>query len=56
MNNESSEIIRIFNTAFDDVLLGTTSRGLTIDLYPQALRQQINEHNGWHYDNINNGV
>jgi len=50
VNNESSEIIRMFNTAFD----GLT--GNTDDYYPAALRAEIDRINDLVYPNINNGV
>lgn len=50
VNNESAEIIRIFNGAFDD--LGARD----LDLYPRLLRTQIDEINARVYDNVNNGV
>lgn len=50
VNNESSEIIRIFNHAFDD--LGATAG----DYYPAALQNDINDVNAWVYKQINNGV
>ncbi|MEE4200753.1 glutathione S-transferase family protein [Erythrobacter sp.] len=50
VNNESSEIIRIFNTAFTD--LGARD----IDLYPETLRDEIDEVNERVYENVNNGV
>jgi putative glutathione S-transferase len=50
VNNESSEIIRMFNSAFDG-LTGNTS-----DFYPQALRAEIDRINDLVYPNINNGV
>ncbi|KAI0000875.1 hypothetical protein BJV77DRAFT_1057809 [Russula vinacea] len=46
VNNESSEIIRIFNSEFDALL----------DLYPAELRGEIDGVNEWVYDRINNGV
>lgn len=51
VNNESSEIIRQFNSAFDE---WSTKPGLTY--YPEPLRSQIDEVNVWIYDGINNGV
>jgi len=48
--NESAEIIRMFNSAFD-VLTGNGD-----DYYPTGLRDEIDEINGFVYDNINNGV
>jgi putative glutathione S-transferase len=50
VNNESSEIIRMLNSAFD--AFGDAS----LDLYPLALRAEIDEINRFIYDNINNGV
>ncbi len=50
VNNESAEIIRMLNSAFDD-LTGEHS-----DYYPQPLRADIDELNQSVYDNINNGV
>jgi len=50
VNNESSEIIRMFNTAFN----GLT--GNTLDFYPEPLRDQIDSINDDVYRNINNGV
>lgn len=50
VNNESSEIIRLFNSAFDAV--GATPG----DYYPAALRDEIDTVNARVYDCINNGV
>lgn len=50
VNNESAEIIRMFNTAFDD--LGAKEG----DYYPRDLRQDIDSLNAEIYDRINNGV
>jgi putative glutathione S-transferase len=50
VNNESSEIIRMFNSAFDSV--GALPR----DYYPEALRDEINALNNRIYDTVNNGV
>jgi putative glutathione S-transferase len=50
VNNESSEIIRMFNSAFDD---HTRS---DLDLYPEPLREAIDSINEIIYHNINNGV
>ncbi len=50
VNNESSEIIRIFNTEFD------AFGDATLDFYPEALRGEIDTINARVYDNVNNGV
>jgi putative glutathione S-transferase len=51
VSNESSEIIRMFNSAFDKVG-GDASR----DFYPAALREDIDRLNTIVYDTVNNGV
>lgn len=51
VNNESSEIIRMLNSAFD----AFAARALH-DLYPPALRLQIERWNGIIYRTVNNGV
>lgn len=53
VNNESSEILRMLNSEFNDLV---SSEHKNVDLYPEELRAQIDELNGWIYDNINNGV
>lgn len=50
VSNESSEIIRMFNTAFNDIT------GNTDNYYPEDLQAQIDEMNNFIYPNINNGV
>jgi len=50
VNNESSEIIRMFNSSFN------TLTGNSADYYPAALRTEIDDINAFVYDNINNGV
>ncbi len=50
VNNESSEIIRMLNSAFDDF------GNVDIDFYPEALRPEIDAINQPVYDNLNNGV
>lgn len=53
VNNESSEIIRMFYTAFDAILPEQYKK---VDLFPKDLQSQIEEHNDWTYNDINNGV
>ncbi|KIJ55638.1 hypothetical protein M422DRAFT_152260, partial [Sphaerobolus stellatus SS14] len=53
VNNESSEIIRIFNSDFNDLLPAEKAQ---IDLYPGDLKKDIDELNAWVYDHLNNGV
>lgn len=50
VSNESAEIIRMFNIAFN------TLTGNERDFYPQSLRSEIDEVNEFVYHNINNGV
>ncbi|WP_369959318.1 glutathione S-transferase family protein [Pseudomonas benzenivorans] len=50
VSNESAEIIRMFNSAFD----GLT--GNRLDFYPQALRSEIDALNERIYPAVNNGV
>jgi len=50
VNNESSEIIRMFNSAFDGI------GACPGDYYPAALRAEIDEVNARVYDTVNNGV
>ncbi|QJD59810.1 glutathione S-transferase family protein [Pseudomonas sp. gcc21] len=50
VSNESAEIIRMFNFAFDDV------GAIAGDYYPEALRTEIDSLNAWVYDRVNNGV
>ena len=50
VSNESSEIIRMFNSAFN----GLT--GNDLDFYPPALQADIEPINGRIYDTFNNGV
>ncbi|MDD1796234.1 glutathione S-transferase C-terminal domain-containing protein, partial [Enterovibrio sp. ZSDZ42] len=50
VSNESAEIIRMFNSGFDDV--GAKDG----DFYPESMREAIDEINDFIYPNINNGV
>ncbi len=50
VNNESAEIIRMFNSAFD--AWGDTS----LDFYPEELRGEIDTINAEVYEKVNNGV
>src|SRR5699024_5622398 len=49
VNNESAELIRMLNSAFDDI--GATPG----DYYPHALRGDIDKFNAKIYPNVNNG-
>lgn len=53
VNNESSEIIRMLNSAFNDIL---PPEKAAVDIYPEELQKQIDEVNSWVYDTVNNGV
>lgn len=58
VNNESSEIMRMFYTEFDQLLpehVREPSRPGG-GLLPARLRRQMDEMNGWVYDAVNNGV
>ena len=50
VSNESAEIIRMFNSAFDDI------GALEGDYYPEDLRKEIDALNDRIYDSVNNGV
>ena len=50
VNNESSEIIRMLNSAFD------AFTPVRVDYYPSDLRDEIDRINAVVYDNVNNGV
>jgi len=50
VNNESSEIIRMLNSAFDQWA------DVSVDMYPELLRRSIDEINDVVYENVNNGV
>lgn len=53
VNNESSEIIRILNSAFNHL---PSCKHPALNLYPEALRHAIDDVNSWTYPTINNGV
>jgi len=48
---DPSEIIRIFNTAFDSLL----PEDKRFTFYPEKFAKQIDEINEWVYDSVNNG-
>ncbi len=50
VSNESSEIIRMFNSAFNGIT------GNTDDYWPKAMRDDIEEVNARVYSDVNNGV
>ena len=50
VSNESSEIIRMFNSAFDGIT------GNKLDFWPEAQRAAIEDVNARIYDTLNNGV
>ncbi|MDX3926911.1 MAG: glutathione S-transferase family protein [Shinella sp.] len=50
VSNESAEIIRMFNSAFDGIT------GSSLDFYPPELREVIDALNARIYDTVNNGV
>jgi putative glutathione S-transferase len=50
VSNESADILRMLNSAFDDV------GALEGDYYPEDLREAVDEINATVYTNVNNGV
>ena len=50
VNNESSQVIRIFNSAFNELT------GNNENYYPDDLQEEIDKLNGWIYNSVNNGV
>ncbi len=50
VNNESSEVIRMLNTAFQGMA------GNDLDFCPAALREEIDKVNAFVYEHVNNGV
>ncbi|KAL1972902.1 hypothetical protein VTN31DRAFT_6444 [Thermomyces dupontii] len=53
VSNESSEIIRMFYYEFDDLIAPEYRK---VDLFPPALRSDIEATNEWVYNDVNNGV
>ncbi|GAA5826930.1 hypothetical protein JCM3770_006309 [Rhodotorula araucariae] len=53
VNNESSEIIRFFNSEFNSLLDDEHAK---LDLYPESARAEIDDQNDWVYNTVNNGV
>ena len=51
VNNESSEIIRMLNSEFNEF-----AKNASLDLCPEHLKAKIDEINSWVYPNVNNGV
>ncbi|KAF9456364.1 glutathione S-transferase [Collybia nuda] len=52
-NNDSGDIIRIFNSAFNHLL---PQQYCEVDLYPATSRKEIDEINAWVFDMLNHGV
>ena len=50
VNNESSEIIRMLNSEFNDLIAKDKA---ALDFYPEAHRATIDEINGWVYETVN---
>ena len=51
VNNESSEIIKMFSSDLNDF-----AKNKSLDLFPTELQPEIEAMNEWIYDDINNGV
>lgn len=54
VSNESADIIRMLNSAFNELIDDSDAR--TLDFYPEALRPNIDDWNTRIYEHINNGV
>lgn len=55
VNNESEDIMRMLNTVFNKYL-PPDSPQQKLDTYPQHLKEQIDEINGWMMPDLNSGV
>ena len=55
VNNESEDIIRMLNTAFDDYLPKEDPRR-ELNFYPPALKEKMDEINRWIMPSLNTGV
>jgi glutathionyl-hydroquinone reductase len=53
VNNESAEIVQMFNSAFNSLV---DDKYMTVDLYPSQSKEDIDAFNSWIYNDINNGV
>ncbi|PCG99758.1 Omega family [Penicillium occitanis (nom. inval.)] len=53
VNNESAEIVQMFNSAFNSLV---DDKYMTVDLYPSQSKEDIDAFNTWIYNDINNGV
>ena len=51
VNSESSDIIRMLNSAFNSIC-----KNPELDFYPESLREEIDKVNDWLYHDFNNGV
>ena len=54
VNNESAEIVRMLG--LHAAALGSTHTGDVPNLYPERLREAIDETSDWIYHDINNGA
>lgn len=50
VNNDSAEIVRIFNSAFNDAVAPEAAE---LDLYPSTYRAEIDELSAWMYEKLN---
>ncbi len=55
VNNESEDIMRMLNTAFD-ALLPKDDPKRELNLYPPEMKEKIDGINVWMMSNLNNGV
>lgn len=56
VNNESEDIMRMLNTAFNDFLPSNDTARRELDFYPSDLRPLIDEISSWMMPNLNSGV
>ncbi|KAI4129595.1 MAG: hypothetical protein LQ338_002169 [Usnochroma carphineum] len=56
VNNESEDIMRMLNTAFNDLLPPNATAQRELNFYPEELRPQIDDINSWMMPDLNAGV
>ncbi|KAL8716754.1 MAG: hypothetical protein Q9225_005946 [Loekoesia sp. 1 TL-2023] len=56
VNNESEDIMRMLNTAFNNLIPPKNTKQRDLNFYPPDLQPQIDEINSWMMPNLNTGV